>query len=155
VYGDTTDLARRRVRLRFSSEGTSISIDLLPHIQMMDPPRHDALLNLVSTAFTPRLIQEMEPRVCTIAGELIDDFADRGHCDLLDEFARHLHSRVIGEMIGAVEYSLWTFSQFAQTDEEISRIEEAATSRLLRRVASRQRISRSGATGAWSAQERT
>ena len=85
---------------RFSSEKTSISIDLLPHIQMMDPPRHDALRNLVSMAFTPRRIQEMEPRVRTIARELIDDFADRGHCDLLDEFARHLPSRVIGEMIG-------------------------------------------------------
>jgi len=85
---------------RFSSEGTSISIDLLPHIQMMDPPRHDALRNLVSMAFTPRRIQEMEPRVRAIARELIDGFAGRGHCDLLDEFARHLPSRVIGEMIG-------------------------------------------------------
>lgn len=85
---------------RFSSEGTSIAGGLLPHIQMMDPPRHDALRNLVSTAFTPRRIAKIEPRVREIARELIDDFAERGNCDLLGEFARHLPSRVIGEMIG-------------------------------------------------------
>jgi cytochrome P450 len=85
---------------RFSSEGTSLGAGLLPHIQVMDPPRHNALRNLVSLAFTPRRVEEMEPRVRTIARELIDEFAERGHCDLLAEFARHLPSRVIGEMIG-------------------------------------------------------
>lgn len=85
---------------RFSSEGTSIGASLIPHIQTMDPPRHDALRNLVSMAFTPRRMEKMEPRVREIARELIDDFADRGHCDLLEEYARHLPSRVIGEMIG-------------------------------------------------------
>jgi len=97
-YEDVRNLASDPSR--FSSEGTSISVDLLPHLQMMDPPRHDALRNLVSMAFTPRRIQAMEPRVRTIARELIDDFADRGHCDLPRDFARHLPSRVIGEMIG-------------------------------------------------------
>ena len=85
---------------RFSSEGTSLGANLLPHIQTMDPPRHDALRNLVSVAFTPRRISEIEPRVREIAHELIDEFAERGQCDLLGEFARHLPSRVIGEMIG-------------------------------------------------------
>lgn len=85
---------------RFSSEGTSMGGGLLPHIQMMDPPRHDALRNLVSTAFTPRRIAAIEPRAREIARELIDDLAKRGHCDLLGDFARHLPSRVIGEMIG-------------------------------------------------------
>lgn len=85
---------------RFSSEGTPLGGGLLPHIQMMDPPRHDALRSLVSMAFTPRRIEQMEPRVRAIARELIDEFAGRGHCDLLADFARHLPSRVIGEMIG-------------------------------------------------------
>lgn len=85
---------------RFSSEGTSLGGNLLPHIQMMDPPRHDALRDLVSMAFTPRRIAAMEARVRAIARELIDDVAARGECDLLGDFARHLPSRVIGEMIG-------------------------------------------------------
>lgn len=85
---------------RFSSEGTSLGGGLLPHIQMMDPPRHDALRSLVSVAFTPRRLAEMEERVRTIARELIDAFAEPDHCDILRDFARHLPSRVISEMIG-------------------------------------------------------
>ena len=38
----------------FSSENTDITVGLLPQIQSMDPPRHDALRNLVSRAFTGR-----------------------------------------------------------------------------------------------------
>ncbi len=62
---------------RFSSEGTSLGGGLLPHIQVMDPPRHNALRNLVSMAFTPRRVEQLEPRVRAIARELIDGFAAR------------------------------------------------------------------------------
>lgn len=94
---------------RFSSEGTSLGGELLPHIQMMDPPRHNALRNLVSMAFTPRRVAQMEPRVREIARELIDEFSERGHCDLLGQFAHHLPSRVIGEMIGVPRERRETF----------------------------------------------
>jgi cytochrome P450 len=84
----------------FSSEGTDTSQGLLPMIQALDPPRHDALRQLVSKAFTPRRMADMEPEIRRIARELIDGFADDGEADLLARFARHLPSRVIGEMIG-------------------------------------------------------
>jgi hypothetical protein len=84
----------------FSSEGTSIGVGLLPQIQQLDPPYHDRLRSLVSTAFTPRRVGEMEPRIRRIARELLAEVAGKGRCDLLADFARHLPSRVIGEMIG-------------------------------------------------------
>jgi cytochrome P450 family 130 len=84
----------------FSSEHTDISTGLLPQIQSMDPPRHDALRNLVSRAFTGRRADAMEARIRAIARGLIDRFAGRGEADLMAEFARHLPSLVIGEMIG-------------------------------------------------------
>jgi cytochrome P450 len=84
----------------YSSEGTEIGQGLLPQIQQLDPPRHDRLRELVSMGFTPRRVSEIEPRVRAIARELLDGFASRGRCDLVAEFARHLPSRVIGEMIG-------------------------------------------------------
>lgn len=120
---------------RFSSEGTSIGGGLLPHIQTMDPPRHDALRNLVSTAFTPRRIAEIEPRVREIARELIDDFAGRGHCDLLGEFARHLPSRVIGEMIGVPPERRETFLEF--TEQMIGLAPEGAGSEAVRTPAAK------------------
>ena len=84
----------------FSSEGTDTSQGLLPMIQALDPPRHDALRQLVSRAFTARRIADMEPQIRRIARELIDDFAAKGEADLLAAFARHLPSRVIGAMLG-------------------------------------------------------
>jgi hypothetical protein len=84
----------------FSSEGTDISQGLLPMIQALDPPRHDALRALVSKAFTARRMADMEPTIRRIARELLDGFAGAGEADLLAAFARHLPSRVIGAMLG-------------------------------------------------------
>jgi len=84
----------------FSSEGTDTSQGLLPMIQALDPPRHDALRQLVSKAFTARRMADMEPEIRRIARELIDGFAAKGETDLLAAFARHLPSRVIGAMLG-------------------------------------------------------
>jgi hypothetical protein len=85
----------------WSSERTVISPPgLVPTIQSLDPPRHDRLRALVSLAFTPKRIREMEPRVRAIARELLDPLVAAGGGDLLAAYARHIPSRVIGEMIG-------------------------------------------------------
>ncbi|MDJ0847729.1 MAG: cytochrome P450 [Myxococcota bacterium] len=84
----------------FSSEGTSISLGLLPMIQQLDPPRHDQLRDLLWKAFTPKRVAALEPRIREIASELIDAFVGEGRCDLLHAFASQLPSRVIGELIG-------------------------------------------------------
>jgi len=106
-----------------SSEGTGMSADLLPQIQALDPPRHDRLRTLVSRAFTPRRVTAMEARVRGIARELIDAFAGRGKCDLVAEYARHVPSRVIGEMIGIPDdrreaFLHWTESMVEFTAED-------------------------------------
>jgi hypothetical protein len=84
----------------FSSEQTSISQGLLPMLQSLDPPLHDELRNLVNRVFTARRVAMMEPRIREIARELLDACAAGEQCDLLRDFAAHLPSRVIGEMIG-------------------------------------------------------
>ncbi len=84
----------------FSSENTSIATGLLPQIQSVDPPYHDQLRSLVNTAFTRSRMGAMEPRIRAIARDLIDRFAGTGRCDLLLDYARHLPSLVIGEMLG-------------------------------------------------------
>jgi hypothetical protein len=116
----------------FSSENTDITVGLLPQIQSMDAPRHDALRNLVSRAFTGRRADAMEPRIRTIARRLIDGFAARGEADLMDEFARHLPSLVIGEMIGVPEdrreaFLEWTESMVETGEEGFAQTIQAAT----------------------------
>jgi cytochrome P450 len=65
----------------------------------MDPPRHDRVRALVSRGFTPRRVQELEPRVRELAKHYIERFADRGRCDLIAEFAGKLPMDVVSEML--------------------------------------------------------
>jgi cytochrome P450 len=66
----------------------------------MDPPRHDRLRALVSKAFTPRRVAELEPRVRALAVEHLDAVADREGCDFIRDFAGKLPMDVISEMLG-------------------------------------------------------
>jgi cytochrome P450 len=83
-----------------TTEGIEEAKALKPMLNFLDPPRHDQLRALVSRAFTFRRVQEMEPRIRSLAGELIDGFASRGRCDLLEEYATPLPGRIIADMIG-------------------------------------------------------
>ena len=61
-----------------TTEGIEEATVLKPMLNFLDPPRHDQLRALVSRAFTPRRVSDMEPRIRGIARELIDEFAPRG-----------------------------------------------------------------------------
>jgi len=129
-FADVRDAATDTARL--SSENTDITVGLLPQIQSIDPPRHDALRGLVSRAFTGRRADAMEPRIREIARRLIDGFAARGEADLLAEFARHLPSLVIGEMIGVPEdrheaFLEWTEAMVETGGDGPAHVIQAAT----------------------------
>lgn len=103
-----------------SGGGMDMSDSLLPMMIMMDPPRHAALRKLVSRAFTPRRITELEPIVRAIATELLDSFSDAGSCDMVRDFAGPLPAMVIADMLGLpredrVEFRAWS-SSLAQGD---------------------------------------
>ena len=83
-----------------TTEGIEEAKALKPMLNFLDPPRHNQLRALVSRAFTFRRIEEMEPRIRDLAKELIDGFADRGSCDLLEAYATPLPGQIIAEMIG-------------------------------------------------------
>jgi hypothetical protein len=69
----------------------------------MDPPRHDRLRNLVSRAFTPRRVAELEPRVRALAAGHIDRFAGARRCDFIGDFAAKLPMDVVSELLGVPE----------------------------------------------------
>jgi cytochrome P450 len=66
----------------------------------MDPPRHTHLRAIVSRAFTPRSIANLEPRIRALSGELLDRVIARGEMDLAADYAVPLPLMVIAEMIG-------------------------------------------------------
>ncbi len=66
----------------------------------MDPPRHRQLRNLVTQAFTPRSIAQLSDRITTIVNTLLDEVAERGRMDIIDDLAYPLPVTVIAEMLG-------------------------------------------------------
>ena len=59
----------------------------MPVIIDTDPPLHTRIRGLVTRAFTPRRVAEMELRIAAIAATLLDDFAADGRADIVERFA--------------------------------------------------------------------
>jgi cytochrome P450 len=75
--------------------------DILSHNMLdLDPPDHTRLRALVSKAFTPRMIAQLQPRIQTIADALLDAVQDKGEMDLIDDYAFPLPITVIAELLG-------------------------------------------------------
>jgi len=73
--------------------------------QMIDrePPDHTRLRRLVSTAFTPRTVERLRPRIDEIASRLVDDAAALGEFDLISDLLELLPVAVIAELLGIPE----------------------------------------------------
>ncbi len=69
-------------------------------ILRMDPPRHRQLRNLVSQAFTPRMVAQMETRINEITNELLDQVVAKGEMDAVRDLAYPLPVTVIAELLG-------------------------------------------------------
>ena len=65
-----------------------------------DPPRHTKLRALISKAFTPRVVANLEPRIRELSRQLLDQTIERGEMDLAADFAVPLPMLVIAEMLG-------------------------------------------------------
>jgi cytochrome P450 PksS len=74
----------------------AISLNMLDQ----DPPEHTRLRALVHKAFTPRMVEDLRPRIQEIADSLLDEMGEHGETDLLAAFAFPLPVTVIAEMLG-------------------------------------------------------
>ncbi|MGE5594853.1 MAG: cytochrome P450 [Hyphomicrobiales bacterium] len=71
-----------------------------PSMLGADPPRHTRLRGLVSQAFTPRMIEQLEPRIYEVANQLIDAIADKREADIVDALTYPLPVIMIAEILG-------------------------------------------------------
>ena len=67
---------------------------------VMDDPRHKRLRSLVSQAFTPRHLRQVEDDVRTAARRVINTIIERGECDFVDAIAAPFPIQIICDMLG-------------------------------------------------------
>ena len=76
------------------------------HMLSVDPPDHSRLRRLVSSAFTPRRVEALHPRVHAIVDDLLDAIEAAGpgaRIDLVESVAFPLPFTVICELLGVPE----------------------------------------------------
>ena len=73
------------------------------HMLNRDGDDHRRLRRLVTKAFTPKMVEQLRPRIQAIADELLDGVEERGEMDLSAEYAFPLPITVIAEMLGVPE----------------------------------------------------
>jgi len=70
------------------------------HIAGAEGEEHERLKKILLPILNPRRLRSLEPMVREIAGELIDRFGDRGHCEFMAEFAYLLPILTVFRFIG-------------------------------------------------------
>lgn len=84
-----------------TAEGTTnAQVRMGRSILTMDPPEHRQYRNLVSSAFTPRAIDQLRGRVAHITQHLSDEAREPGKMDFATEIAFPLPTSVIAELLG-------------------------------------------------------
>lgn len=93
-------------------------------ITQIDPPEHGKLRKLVSSAFTRKVVADLEPRIAALTHELLDAAQERGQLELVTDLAYPLPVIVIAELLGVPSSDRALFKQWAdalfQRDAKIS-----------------------------------
>ena len=70
------------------------------HMLNKDGEDHRRLRRLVTKAFTPRMVEQLRPRIQEITDDLIDAVYERGEMDVVESLAFPLPITVIAELLG-------------------------------------------------------
>lgn len=86
----------------------------------MDPPRHTVLRALVGSAFTPRRVAELRPRIEEIATTLLNAAGDE--FDLMADLAQPLPVIVIAELLGVSPADRLQFKEWSRALAETTNV---------------------------------
>ncbi len=65
-----------------------------------DPPDHTRLRSLVTQEFTPKVVEQMRPRIQEVVDDLLAAVESKGEMDVVPDFATALPVGVIAEILG-------------------------------------------------------
>ncbi|TDD23234.1 cytochrome P450 [Nonomuraea diastatica] len=128
-------------------------------ITQIDPPEHGKLRKLVSSAFTRKVVADLEPRIAALTHELLDAAAERGRFELVTDLAYPLPVIVIAELLGVPSSDRALFKQWAdalfERDSKISLTEPSEDREAEVRAAMKPWMEMSGYLAAHAAERRT
>ena len=71
-----------------------------PGFLFLDPPDHTRLRKLVSKAFAPKVVNALQPDIAGLVDGLLDAIAEKGRCNVVEDFAHPLPVAVICRLLG-------------------------------------------------------
>lgn len=119
VFGGTGMPVASEVRKRFEE----VFAEGYPRVSTMltaDQPEHTRYRRLVSRAFHPKVIAEMEPVIRSITVRLIDSWIERGRIEFVKDFAVPLPVEVIARALNVPDSRLADFKRWS--DDSIAGI---------------------------------
>jgi cytochrome P450 len=132
---DATDFPAMRDREFIEGTGAGEMLAEMAPFIFRDPPDHTRLRGLVQKAFTPRVVEELRPRVEQICDTLLDTAFERGSCDLVADYAYPLPVQIIVEMLGVPaedheQFRVWSDALARGLDPDFLLPPEAVQQRL-------------------------
>ena len=112
----TVELVRQRVdpgraaaaRAIYEAEGWVPA----PTLSLLDDPRHREVRKIFEHALRAGRIRELDPYIETIAHQLVDEFAPRGTCDAVRDYAVPLPLMAICSQVGVPMDDVWTIKRW-------------------------------------------
>jgi cytochrome P450 len=96
----SVDRGKSTVAQRMFADGANVRPQGPPMFLFLDPPDHTRLRKLVSKAFMPRVVTELQPEIAGLVEGLLDRIAEQGSFDVISDLAYPLPVAVICWLLG-------------------------------------------------------
>ncbi|WP_442930332.1 cytochrome P450 [Mycobacterium sp. NBC_00419] len=133
------DIVHASLHPELFSSAQGIALDPMPadlqriatFFLMMDPPQHTLYRRLISSAFTPRNVAQIDEQVRKNAAAIVDDLVGAGEVDFVAACSARLPMMTIAEMLGVPTDQREAVAKaaeklFSMSDDEYSSLDERA-----------------------------
>ena len=98
-HEDVSHISRHQ-ELYSAAAGVRPKVAAPMSIIAMDDPEHTRQRRLINKGFTPRVVRKLTEHMRELSNRIIDDIAERGECDFVQDVAIHVPLIVIAELMG-------------------------------------------------------
>ncbi len=90
----------RNPEMYSAAQGVRPKVAAPMSIISMDDPEHTRQRRLINRGFTPQRVRQLADHIRELSNQIIDEIAERGECDFVEDFAIHVPLIVIAELTG-------------------------------------------------------